>query len=151
MPNDSVTGLLTRWRAGDRQALDELTPLVYVELRRIARRHLRREPAGNSLQTTALVHEAYLKLVDQSRIEWQNRAQFYAVAGELIRRILVDHARARHRDKRGGAVRTLALDEALHISNKRSVELIALDDALNGLAKLDVQQSAWLSFDFSPG
>jgi RNA polymerase sigma factor (TIGR02999 family) len=151
MPNDSVTGLLTRWRAGDRQALDELTPLVYVELRRIARRHLRREPVGNSLQTTALVHEAYLKLVDQSRIEWQNRAQFYAVAGELIRRILVDHARARHRDKRGGAVRTLALDEALHISNKRSVELIALDDALNGLAKLDVQQSRVVELRFFAG
>src|SRR5258706_16355528 len=81
MPDDSVTVLLTRWRAGDRQALDELTPLVYTELRRIARRHLRREPAGNSLQTTALVHEAYLKLVDQSRIEWQNRAQFCAVVG----------------------------------------------------------------------
>src|SRR5216684_2172892 len=118
MPEDSVTELLTRWRAGDHQALDKLTPLVYAELRRIARRHLRREPAGNSLQTTALVHEAYLKLVDQSRIEWQNRAQFFAVAGELIRRILVDHARARHRDKRGGAVRTLALDEGLHISDK---------------------------------
>jgi RNA polymerase sigma factor (TIGR02999 family) len=151
MPDDSVTELLTRWRAGDRQALDQLTPLVYVELRRIARRHLRREPAGNSLQTTALVHEAYLKLVDQSRIEWQNRAQFFAVAGELIRRILVDHARARHREKRGGGVMPLALDEELHISDKRSIELMALDDALNGLAKLDRQQSRVVELRFFAG
>jgi hypothetical protein len=94
-----------------------------------------------SVKRRRWVHEAYLKLVDQSRIEWQNRAQFFTVADELIRRILVDHARARHREKRGGAVRTLALDEELHISDKRSIELIALDDALNGLAKLDRQQS----------
>jgi len=98
MPDDSVTGLLVRWRAGDREALDALTPLVYDELRRIAARHLRRDRPGHTLQTTAPAHEAYLKLVDQSRVEWQSRAHFFAVAAEIIRRILIDHARAMQRD-----------------------------------------------------
>lgn len=151
MPDDTVTELLVRWRAGDRQALDELTPLVYDELRRIATRHLRRERPDHTLQTTALAHEAYLKLVDQSRVEWQSRAHFFAVAAEIIRRILIDHARAMQRDKRGGGAKPLLLDESLHLSEKKSVELIALDDALNGLAKLDPQQSRVVELRFFAG
>jgi RNA polymerase sigma factor (TIGR02999 family) len=151
MPDLEITQLLARWRAGDRQALDELTPLVYPELRRIAARHLRRERPGHSLQTTALVHEAYLKLVDQTRVEWQDRAHFFAVAAEVIRRVLVDHARAMHREKRGGGVPPLVLEEALNFSGKKSVELIALDDALNGLAKLDAQQSRVVELRFFAG
>ncbi|HEV3331423.1 MAG TPA: sigma-70 family RNA polymerase sigma factor [Bryobacteraceae bacterium] len=151
MPDESVTVLLARWRKGDRQALDELTPLVYDELRRIAARHMRRERPGHTLQTTALAHEAYLKLVDQSRVEWQSRAHFFAVAAEIIRRILIDHARAMQRDKRGGGIKPLLLDESLHLTEKKSVELIALDDALTGLAKLDPQQCRVVELRFFAG
>ena len=151
MADTTVTKLLARWRAGERGALDALMSAVYPELRRIAARHLQREPPGNSLQTTALVHEAYLKLIDQNRAEWQDRAHFYAIAAEIMRRILVDHARATHREKRGGGVPLLELDEALRMSDKKSMELIALDDALNGLAKLDLQQSRVVELRFFGG
>jgi len=151
MPEHGVTQLLARWRSGDREALDELAPLVYPELRRIAARRLRNERAGHTLQTTALVHEAYLKLVDQTRVEWQDRAHFFAVASEIIRRILVDHARALHREKRGSGIPALALDEALHITEKKSFELIALDDALNALAELDARQSRIVELRFFGG
>src|SRR5258708_30177939 len=116
MPDLEITQLLARWRSGDRQALDELTPLVYPELRRTAARHLGRERPGHSLQTTALVHEAYLKLVEQTRVEWQDRAHFFAVGAEIIRRFLGDHAGAMHREKRGGGVPPLVLEEALNFS-----------------------------------
>jgi len=151
MADTTVTKLLARWRTGERGALDALMSAVYPELRRIAARHLQREPPGNSLQTTALVHEAYLKLIDQNRAEWQDRAHFYAIAAEIMRRILVDHARATHREKRGGGVPLLELDEALRMSDKKSMELIALDDALNGLAKLDLQQSRVVELRFFGG
>ncbi|MCC6393590.1 MAG: sigma-70 family RNA polymerase sigma factor [Bryobacterales bacterium] len=151
MPDEGVTELLARWRAGDRRALDALTSRIYPELRRIASRHLRRERGGHSLQTTALVHEAYLKLVDQKRTDWRDRAHLFAVMGEIIRRILVDHARAVHREKRGGGAPSVVLDDALHISEKKSFELIALDDALQGLAKLDAQQSRVVELRFFAG
>jgi RNA polymerase sigma factor (TIGR02999 family) len=135
-PSGSVTGLLRAWRAGDGAALERLTPLVYDELRRIARRSLRRERAGHSLQATALVHEAYLRLVGAQAVEWQDRAHFFAMAARLMRRVLVDHARARARDKRGGGVTALALDEA-HAPIDQGRGLLALDDALHGLTALD--------------
>src|SRR5438067_11692647 len=108
-----VTRLLARWGQGDREALDQLTPLVYNELRRLARAYLRRERPGHTLEGTALVHEAYLRLIDQKNVEWRNRNHFYALAAELIRRILVDHARAKVAAKRGGGNIKLSLDEAL--------------------------------------
>src|SRR3954454_13623299 len=111
-PQD-VTGLLVRWRSGDREALDALTPLVYDELRRLARAYLRRERPDHTLESTALVHEAYMRLIDQNQVEWHNRNQFFAIAASLIRRILVDHARARVAAKRGGPALKLSLDEAV--------------------------------------
>jgi RNA polymerase sigma factor (TIGR02999 family) len=150
MSTDDVSALLIRWRSGDREALDQLTPIVYSELRRIAARYLRAERRGHTLQTTALAHEAFLKLARQPPINWQDRAHFFAVAARIIRQILVDYARASHRDKRGGA-KPLVLDEALHISDRRSVELIALDDALEALAKLDPQQSRVVELRFFAG
>ena len=113
MPGIGVTELLLDWNKGDQTALDRLMPLVYEELRRIARRHLGLEGGGHTLQSTALVHEAYLRLVDQNRVQWRNRAHFFAVAAQMIRRILVDAARERHAAKRGGPAPTLTLDESL--------------------------------------
>ena len=139
-PQD-VTRLLLNWGAGDRQALDELTPIVYEELRRLASRYLRRERSDHTLQSTALVHEAYMRMVDQRNVRWQNRAQFFGLAAEMIRRILVDHARAHRAEKRGGEVVKLALDEALDAAAGRDLELVRLDDALKKLAELDPQQS----------
>ena len=136
-----ITGLLLRWSAGEQGCLDELLPLVDRELRRIAHRHMRREREGHTLQTTALVNEAYLKLVDQSRAKWENRAQFLGVAASLMRRILVDHARGLQRDKRGGAAEHLLLDEGLVFSPRKSAALIALDDALEDLARMDPRKA----------
>jgi RNA polymerase sigma factor (TIGR02999 family) len=140
-PPQDVTRLLLNWGAGDRQALDELTPLVYEELRRLASRYLRRERADHTLQSTALVHEAYMRMVDQRNVKWQNRAQFFGLAAEMIRRILVDHARAHRAEKRGGEAVKLALDEALDAAAGRDMELVRLDEALKKLAELDPQQS----------
>ena len=139
-PQD-VTGLLVRWRTGDREALDALTPLVYDELRRLAKSYLRRERPDHTLDGTALVHEAYMRLVDQRNVEWRNRNHFFALAAELIRRILVDHARARIAAKRGGANVKLSLDEALAPADEKDLNILALDDALVALAKADPQQS----------
>jgi RNA polymerase sigma factor (TIGR02999 family) len=137
-PNSSpVTGLLLRWGAGEAECLDELVRLVEPELRRIAHHLMRNERQGHTLQTTALVNEAYLKLVDQSSANWQNRAHFVGVAATLMRRILVDHARGLHRNKRSGAAEHLLLDEGLVFSPAKSAALIALDDALEALAKMD--------------
>jgi RNA polymerase sigma factor (TIGR02999 family) len=140
-PSAEVTQLLARWSAGDREALDNLTPLVYNELRRLAKSYLRHERPDHTLQGTALVHEAYLRLIDQRNVAWQNRNQFFALAAELIRRILVDHARAKVAAKRGGNNVKLSLDEALAPADEKDLDLVALDDALEALARVDPQQS----------
>ncbi len=136
-----ITQLLRRWTAGDRYCLDELIPLVERDLRRIAHRALRGEREGHSLQTTALLNEAYLRLVDQTHTNWQSRAQFFAVAAGLMRRILVDHARGIHRKKRGGAAPHLQMDEALVYVPSKSAALLALDDALSDLARQHPRQA----------
>lgn len=131
------TELLVDWSNGDQQALNDLMPIVYDELRRLANRYLRRERSSNTLQPTALVHEAFLRLVDQHSVKWQNRDHFFGVAAQLMRRILVDHARNHLAAKRGGANPKLSLDEAISFSRTREVDLIALDDALETLATID--------------
>src|ERR1700723_1611258 len=127
-----VSSLLRAWGDGDQGALEKLTPIVYDELRRLARRHMKRERSGHSLQTTALVNEAYLRLVDYKRMQWQNRAHFFAVSSQLMRRILVDHAR-RHNLKRGGDAQQVSLEEATAVTGGRTTDLVSLDDALNAL------------------
>jgi RNA polymerase sigma factor (TIGR02999 family) len=146
-----VTELLQRWGQGDSTALEKLLPLVYNELRRIADRQLRRERPNHTLQPTALVHEVYLKLVDQNRIEWQNRAQFYAVAAQLIRRILVDHVRNRRTAKRGAGAVTLTLEDAVFEPAGKDIDLIKLDDALFSLSRKDEQQSRVVEMRFFGG
>jgi RNA polymerase sigma factor (TIGR02999 family) len=133
-----VTELLRAWASGDRQALDQLTPLVYGELRQLAASHLRRERADHTFQPTALVHEAYLRLVDQPNSSWQDRSHFYGVAGRLMRQILVSYARRRLAGKR--AHREVSLDETVGFAPDRSADLIVLDDALHALEKLDVRK-----------
>ncbi len=140
-PARDVTGLLIALREGDQGAADLLVQAVYADLRKKAAAMLRRERPGHTLQPTALVHEAYLRLVDQKRVVWQNRAHFLGVAAEMMRRILVDHARDRKAQKRGGSHTRVTLDEALASSGPRALDLIALDDALSELATLDLQQS----------
>lgn len=137
----NVTQLLLDWRNGDKDALDRLMPLVYEELRRMADYYMRNERQGHTLQTSALVNEAYLRLVDHGNIEWQNRAHFFGVAAQAMRRILVDHARTRNYAKRGGAARHVSLDEAATLAEERAAELIALDDALQQLARMDLRKS----------
>lgn len=136
-----VTQLLVDLSGGDRTALDKLMPLVYAELHQLAHHYMRREPGGHTLQTTALVNEAYLKLIDQQRVRWQNRAHFFAIAAQVMRRILLDHARTQHRAKRGGGALQVSLDEAMVISEERSAELIALDEALTRLSAVDARKS----------
>ena len=136
-----VTELLVNWSNGDQEALNKLIPLVYDELHKLASRYLRRERPDHTLQTTALVHEAYLKLVDQREANWENRVQFFAVAAQLMRRILVDYARRHRASKRGGDVYKLSLEEALLPSKEKDAELLALDEALDRLAAIDSQQS----------
>jgi RNA polymerase sigma-70 factor (ECF subfamily) len=132
-----VTQLLAKWANGNRQALDELTPLVYKELHQLAASYLRKERPGHTLQPTALVHEAYLRLVDQSSPAWQNRSHFFGVAARLMRQILVDHARRRRAGKRAGSKVKVSFDEALSFQDDRSRDLLALDSGLNALEKLD--------------
>jgi RNA polymerase sigma factor (TIGR02999 family) len=146
-----ITQMLIDWSNGDREALDRLLPVVYTELRRQAARHLRRERAGHTLQTTDLIHEAYLRLVDQRSVSWQNRAHFFAVAAQSMRRILVDHARRRHRAKRGGSDIAIPLDEGLLVAAEKSVDLLALDEALTRLAAIDVRQSQIVELRFFSG
>ncbi len=138
MTQVEISSLLVAWSEGDPGALERLTPIVYNELRRLARRYMRREKAGHTLQSTALVHEAYARLVDYKRMEWQSRAHFFAVAAQLMRRILVEHAR-RHGVKRGAGFRHVSLDETVVVggSGAEDPDLIALDDAMNALARLD--------------
>jgi len=139
-PKD-ITKLLLDWRNGDKQALDRLMPLVYEELRRMADRYMRNERKGHTLQTSALVNEAYLRLVDHENIDWQNRAHFFGVAAQAMRRILVDHARSRGYLKRGGAAKLVSLDDVAILAQDRAAELIALDEALQELAKIDPRKS----------
>ena len=133
---DEVSTLLRAWSGGDQGALDKLTPIVYGELHRLARRYMRRERPGHSLQTSALVNEAYMRLVDYERMQWQNRAHFFAVSAQLMRRILVERAR-RHNLKRGGGVPHVSFDETAVIGGGQDTDLVALDDAMNALARID--------------
>jgi RNA polymerase sigma factor (TIGR02999 family) len=137
----NVTDLLLEWQHGDRDALDRLTPLVYDELRRTAHRYLQRERDGHTLETTALVNEAYLRLINQQKMDWQNRAHFFAVTAEVMRHVLIDHARRRHYLKRGGEAQYVALEEANAMTEVRAAELVALDEALDKLMKLDPRKS----------
>jgi RNA polymerase sigma-70 factor (ECF subfamily) len=136
-----LTELLSDWQQGDQTALNKLTPLVYDELRRIAHRYVQRERNGHTLETTALVNEAYLRLAGQKKIEWQNRAHFFAVTARVMRHILIDHARRRHYVKHGGDMRQVSLEEAETMSQERARELEALDEALEELAKFDMRKS----------
>jgi RNA polymerase sigma factor (TIGR02999 family) len=139
-PNARITELLIAWSDGGREALDELLPLVYDELRSIASRYLRHESGDHTLQPTALVHEAYFRLIDQRRVRWRNRAHFYGVAAQVMRRILVDHARAQRAEKRGGGREHLPLVEEETPSASHGVDILALDEALTRLAEFDPQQ-----------
>ena len=136
-----ITQLLLAWGEGDESALEKLMPLVHNELKRLARRYMNRQRTGHTLQTTALVNEAYLRLIDSSRVHWQNRAHFFAISAQLMRRVLVDAARQRQNLKRGGNAQTIVLDEAAEVSDERAAELVALDDALKTLATLNLRQS----------
>jgi RNA polymerase sigma factor (TIGR02999 family) len=149
-PHD-VTQMLRAWSDGDQEVLDRLVPLVYDELRRQAARYLRHERPGQTLQTTDLIHEAYLRLVNQKDVQWQNRAHFYGIAAQLMRRILVDHARKRRAAKRGGPAVTMALEEGMAVSREQDVDVIALDKALDRLAVLDPQQGRVVELRYFSG
>ena len=146
-----ITELLVAWSGGDRGALDRLLPLVYDELHRQAARYLGRERSNHTLQPTALINEVYLRLVDQRRVKWQNRAQFFGIAAQMMRRILVSHARARRAGKRGGGIHRLTIDEGLTLTPQRDVNLLALDDALGKLETLDPDKSRMVELRFFSG
>jgi RNA polymerase sigma-70 factor, ECF subfamily len=146
-----ITERLIAWGNGEAAALDDVIRVVYQELRRMANRYLRMERIDHSLQPTALVHEAYLRLVDQTQVSWQNRAHFFGVAAQMMRRILVDHAKARHRGKRGGAATRLSLDDISNLSKGRAADLVALDDALSSLAEIDQRKSRVVELRFFGG
>ncbi|HEY7097771.1 MAG TPA: sigma-70 family RNA polymerase sigma factor [Terriglobales bacterium] len=150
-PSSQVTELLVRWRGGEKAALDSLIPLVYSELRRIAQHYLNNERPDHTLQSTALVHEAYVRLTQQQVPQWQNRAHFFAVAAQLMRQILVDYARNHRASKRGGDAYKLALDEAEEQPQAVDVDIVALDDALNSLAAMDMQQCRVVELKFFGG
>jgi RNA polymerase sigma factor (TIGR02999 family) len=146
-----VTQLLANWSQGDQGALDKLMPLVYGELRRLASSHLRRERSNHTLQSTALVHEAFMRLVNQQDVQWRNRAHFYAIAAQMIRRILVDYARSQHAEKRGSGAVKLALDDAMAVPQQTDMDLLGLNDALDRLAELDARQSRIVELRFFAG
>ena len=149
---EGITQLLVRWNGGDKTALDQLMPLVQSELRRLAGNYLRRERPGHTLQPTALVNEAYLRLVDQKKANWQNRAQFYGIAAQLMRRILVDHARQHNAAKRGGSdQQRLSITSAHDVSDKPDLDLLALHEALEELAAIDPQQGRIVELKFFGG
>lgn len=139
-PPSEITELLIRWSDGDHAALDKLLPLVERDLHRLAHAYMRREESGHTLQTTALINETFLKLIDQSRVRWQNRAHFYGIAAQLMRRILLNYARDKGRCKRGGGARKVSLSEAFIMSDEKSAELIALDEALQRLSAIDARK-----------
>lgn len=147
----NVTILLQQWSRGNQGVIEQLFPLVYDELRKLAGGYLRRERPDHTLQSTALVHEAFLRMVDQQAVEWQSRAHFFGIAARIIRQILVDHARARRAQKRGGDALTLPLDEALAVPERKNVDLVALDDALTALARLDERQAKVVELRFFAG
>jgi RNA polymerase sigma factor (TIGR02999 family) len=146
-----VTALLLAWSRGEQAALDRLIPLVYDELHRLAHRYMRQERPGHPLQSTALVHEAYQKIIQSSQVQWQNRAQFFAVSAQLMRRILVDFARSRRLIKHGGQLEQVSLDEALVVSQERTPDLVALDSALSALAVIDARKSRVVELRFFGG
>ena len=146
-----ITQLLVDWTGGNKAALDQLMPLVYKELRRLASSYLRRERRDHTLNSVGLVNEAYLRLVDYSNLRWQDRAQFFGLAAQLMRRILIDHARSHHYAKRGGGARKVSLDEATVLSLDRPADLIALDDALTSLASFDARKSQVVELRFFGG
>jgi RNA polymerase sigma-70 factor (ECF subfamily) len=151
VPEPDVTALLVEIANGNQAAQEKLVPLVYDQLKRLARRYMRRERAGHTLQTTALVHEAYLKLVGQHSPHWQSRDQFYGIAAQLMRRILIDHARRHLREKRGGTQVILPLEEALAFTPEHSEDLLKLDEALDRLSKLDPRQGRIVELRFFGG
>jgi RNA polymerase sigma factor (TIGR02999 family) len=150
LPNE-VTQLLIDWSHGDKAALEQLIPLVHAELRHLARHYMGRENPGHTLQTSALLNEAYIRLVDQQNVPWQNRAHFFAVSAQVMRHILIDHARSHAYSKRGGGARKVPLDEAMTLNDQRAEELVALDDALNLLAAMDPRKSQIIELRFFGG
>ena len=146
-----VTQLLLAWSEGDRQALDRLVPLVYDELRRLAKSYMRKERADHTLQTTALIHEAYLRLIDANRVQWQNRAHFFGVAARLMRQILVATARERGSQKRGGGAEQVTLDEVMLMDERLDEDLVALDEALGALAQFDERKAKIVEMRFFGG
>lgn len=152
MSEKPITQLLQELRNGERQTLDEILPLVYDELRRLAKNYLNRERSNHTLQPTALVHEAYLRLIGQKEIEWQNRAHFFGVSARLMREILIEYARGRNRQKRGGEFKTqIALDENISFSQQNQLDVVAVDDALSKLEKLDERQARIVEMKFFGG
>ena len=150
-PSHQVTKLLKDWGAGDESVPDKLMPLVYDELRRLAHQYMRREKPGHTLQTSALVNEAYVRLVDQSKIQWESRAHFFGIAARLMRQILVDHARRQNFAKRGGGAIRVSLNEATNVAQEQSASVMALDDALNRLEKIDPRKSRIVELRFFGG
>ncbi|PYS24154.1 MAG: RNA polymerase subunit sigma-70 [Acidobacteria bacterium] len=148
---ENVTKLLVAWGNGDEAARDELLPLVYQELHRLAHHYMNRERPGHTLQTSALVNEAFVRLIDQKEVRWQNRAHFFGIAAQMMRRILVDYARSRHYAKRGGSAQQVSLNEALIVTEERTAEVLALDDALKGLAEFDPRKSQIVELRFFGG
>ena len=148
---EEITQLLSNWREGDAEALERLVPLVYPELRRMARRQMARENPNHTLQTSALINEAYLKLIDRQQTDWQDRAHFYAVAAQVMRHILIDHARRHLYDKRGGGAQHVPLEEADIVKDGRAADLVALDEALNTLVKLDPRRGQIIELKFFAG
>ncbi len=146
-----ITQLLVAWNNGDAVALEQLTPLVHAEMHRLAKRYMAGERPGHVLQTTALVNEAYLRLIDWKNVQWQNRAHFFGLAARIMRRVLVDFARAKYREKRGGDVLQVSLSEAGNIGREQNPDLVALDDALQGLEKLDPRRARVVELRFFAG
>lgn len=149
--SEQITRLLVQWSGGNRGALDQLLPIVYNDLKRLAAAYLRRERPGHTLQSTALVHEAFLRLVDQREVTWQNRAQFFGIASQAIRRILVDHARHHKAQKRGGEALRVTIDESIAVAGGGDFDILALEDALEKLAALDERQSRIVELRFFGG
>jgi RNA polymerase sigma factor (TIGR02999 family) len=148
---EEVTQLLVAWGNGNKAALEKLMPLVYDELRRLAHHYMRREHPGHTLQTTALVNEAYFRLVDQKHVHWQNRAHFFAISAQLMRRILIDHARSHQFVKRGGGAHKVSLDEVAVVAQEQAADLLALDDALRSLAAIDERKGRIVELRFFGG
>jgi RNA polymerase sigma factor (TIGR02999 family) len=150
-PNDDVTRLLKAWSDGNQQALNDLMPVVYAEIRKLARSYLRRERPDHTLQPTALVNEAYLRLVDQRQVRWNNRAHFFGIAAQMMRRVLVDHARSRKAEKRGSGNVAVTFDEALEVAATQALDVVSLDSALETLAALDPRQARIVELRFFGG